>query len=433
MESANYNERIYLSILRTNRNFRLLYFGQAISQLGDWFNSVAVYALLLDLTGSATAVAWMMIVQFLPVAIVGPAAGVVVDRVNRRRLMIAADLLRGVVILGLLLVRRADQVWIAYVVMAIAMAASGFFEPARTATIPNVTSAEELLPANAVASATWSAMLAVGASVGGLATTLFGRDVAFLINSASFFCSAVFIARTRYDATPSHRDHRHGFAAIMGITDLRDGLRYVRQERHVAALMCVKAGWGLAGGVLLLLTVFGQRVFPIGVGAAAGIGILYGARGVGSGIGPIALRWMIGQEPRTMRRAIGPAFFMVGLFYVGLASAPSLTIAAVCVLLAHFGGAILWVFSTVLLQLEVPDQFRGRVFAAELAFVTFVTALSSYLTAYGLDHAGWSPRSLALTLGLAFCVPGVIWLGILSRWQERESLSAIRSPLKAES
>src|SRR5437588_12337424 len=105
----------YLSLLRSNRNFRLVYIGQTCSQLGDWFNAVAVYALLLDLTGSATAVAWMMITQFLPIALVGPVAGVVVDRVNRRRLMIAADLVRGVLILGLLLVRTADRVWIAYV------------------------------------------------------------------------------------------------------------------------------------------------------------------------------------------------------------------------------------------------------------------------------------------------------------------------------
>jgi len=379
---------------------------------------VAVYALLLDLTGSATAVAWMMIVQYLPVALVGPAAGVVVDRVNRRRLMIAADLFRGVMIFGLLLVRRADQVWIAYVVMACTMAASGFFEPARTATIPNVTSAEELLPANAVSSATWSAMLAVGASVGGLATAVFGRDIAFVMNALSFFCSAFFIGRTRYDATPPHRDPRHGFKAIVGITDLVDGLKYVRAQPHVAALMCVKAGWGLAGGVLLLLTVFGQRVFPVGAGSAAGIGILYGARGVGAGIGPIALRWILGQDAKTLRRTIGPAFFMVGGFYVALSAAPTLPVAALAVLLAHFGGSVLWVFSTVLLQMEVPDQFRGRVFAAELAFVTLVTSLSSYFTAYGLDHAGWSPRMLSFTLGALFCVPAVTWLLILSRWRE---------------
>src|SRR6266540_3227996 len=120
---------VYLTLLRSNRNFRLLFIGQAVSQLGDWFNAVAVYALLLDLTGSATAVAWMMIVQFLPIAIVGPVAGVVVDRVNRRRLMILADVVRGGLILGLLLVRTADQVWMAYAVMALTVAAAAFFEP----------------------------------------------------------------------------------------------------------------------------------------------------------------------------------------------------------------------------------------------------------------------------------------------------------------
>src|SRR5262245_43799548 len=144
----------------------------------------------------------MMIVQFLPMAIVGPLAGVVVDRVDRRRLMITADILRGVLILGLLFVQRRDQVWIAYVVMTLCVSAQAFFEPARTSTIPNITSADELMPANALSSATWSAMLAIGASVGGLVTMISGRNVAFAINAASFFISALFLSRTRYDSTP---------------------------------------------------------------------------------------------------------------------------------------------------------------------------------------------------------------------------------------
>src|SRR5947207_5567557 len=226
--STAHHEGVYVSLLRRNRNFRLLFIGQAISQLGDWFNAVAVYALLLDLTGSATAVAWMMITQYLPVAIVGPMAGVVVDRVDRRRVMIVADIVRGVLVVGLLLVRRSDQVWIAYVVMALVVAASAFFEPARTATIPNVTSSVELLPANALASATWSAMLAIGASVGGLVTAVFGRNVAFVINAASFFVSCLFIAATRYDATPAPRPPVRGIAAMTGISDLIDGVRYIR-------------------------------------------------------------------------------------------------------------------------------------------------------------------------------------------------------------
>jgi MFS family permease len=84
---------------------------------------------------------------------------------------------------------------------------------------------------------------------------------------------------------------------------------------------------------------------------------------------------------------------------------------------AHFGGAILWVFSTVLLQLEVPDRFRGRVFAAELALVALTASLSSYWTGYALDRAGWPPRTLAFVLGVLFCVPGMFWLLFQSRWR----------------
>jgi predicted MFS family arabinose efflux permease len=389
-----------------------------------------------------------MIVQFLPVAVFGPLAGVIVDRVNRRRLMMATDLLRGGLVLTLLFIRRPDQVWIAYVVMAVAVGAQAFFEPARTATIPNITSPEDLLPANALSSATWAAMLALGASIGGLVTALFGRNIAFIVNALSFFASAFFIAKTRYDATPAAKPRPEGFLALTGITDLIEGVRYVRQRSHVAALMLVKAGWGLAGGVLLLLTIFGQRVFPLAGGSAAGIGVLYAARGVGASLGPIALRWVVGQEPRQLRHSIGPAYFLVGVFYIALAWAPTLWIAALCVLFAHFGGSILWVFSTVLLQLEVPDRFRGRVFATELALVTLMSSASSYWTGRQLDRAGWSPRTLAFALGVMFCVPGVLWLIVQARWKEHapepnaplstfnsrlSTLNAERSDLRVES
>jgi MFS family permease len=430
MESPNYTGERSLSVLRTNRNFRLLYIGQAISQLGDWFNSVAVFALLLDLTGSATAVAWMMIVQFLPVAIVGPLAGVVVDRVDRRRLMITADLLRGCLILGLLLVRHREDVWIAYVVMALTVSAQAFFEPARTATIPNITSADELMPANAVASATWAAMLAVGASVGGLVTAIAGRNVAFVINALSFFASAFFINQTRFQSAPSSKPPAVGLLALTGLTDLWEGIRYVRQQSHVAALMFVKAGWGLAGGVLLLLTIFGQRIFPIAGSTAAGIGVLYGARGIGAGLGPLALKWILGQKPATLRRTIGPGFFMIGVFYMVLAGATSLPLAAISVLCAHFGGSILWVFSTVLLQMEVPDRFRGRVFAAELALVTLTSSLSSFGTGYALDRIGWSPRALAFALGAMFTIPGVLWMIMLARWRETDTALTPPEPMQ---
>lgn len=406
------------AVLRNNRNFRLLFIGQAISQLGDWFNSVAVLALLLELTGSATAVAWLTITQFLPTAVIGPIAGVVVDRVDRKRLMVGMDVLRGLVVLGLLFVRHRDQVWLIYVIMALTVGAAAFFEPARTATIPNVTTKDELMEAAALSSATWSAMLAIGAGVGGLAMALFGRDGAFILNGLSFFVSAIFISRTQFRDPPRGGPRATNLAALTGVTELLEGFRYVRSRSHVAALMSVKAGWGLAGGILLLLAIFGERVFPVAGSAAAGIGIMYGARGIGAGLGPILLRWILGTDPAKLRRAIGPAYFIVGVFYMLLGWAPNLAIAALCVLCAHLGGSILWTFSTVLLQIEVPDQFRGRVFSAELALMTLTLSASSYWTAFELDHGGWSPRLMSFALGVMFCLPGMLWLVILSRWTD---------------
>jgi MFS family permease len=405
----------YRALLAGNRNYRLLWIGQIVSQLGDWFNSVAIYALLLELTGSATSVALMIIVQFLPMAVIGPVAGVVVDRMNRRRLMIGTDILRGMLILVLLVVQRADQVWLVYVVMGATVSLTAFFEPARTAVIPNVTSRAQLLTANALSSATWSAMLAIGAGAGGVVTALFGRNVAFLVNAVSFFASAVVIARTSFNADPPESKRPAGWAAITGIGDLIEGIRYIRSDRHVAALMLVKAGWGIAGGVLLLMTVMGQRVFPVGGSAAAGIGVLYAARGIGAGIGPIMARAWLGQQPDEMRRAIAPSYVLVALFYLMLSWSTTIGLASVAVIGAHAAGSVLWVFSTVLLQLSVPDRFRGRVFSAELALLMIVSALSSFVCGYALDTWGLSPFLLTRVLGVLFVLPTLGWLIIERR------------------
>lgn len=421
----------YRALLGRNRNFRLVWLGGVVSQIGDWFNAVAVYALLLDLThGSATAVAWMMVLQFLPMALVGPAAGVVVDRRDRRRIMIGSDLARGLLILGLLLVRREADLWLAYAVMAASVAARAFFEPARTATIPNITSKQELLAANALSSASWAAMLAIGAALGGLVTAAVGRDAAFVVNSASFFVSAILIGRTRIASTigsdvagPSKR--------VSGLGDLAEGLRYVAARGYVMGLLSIKAGWGIAGGAVLLLTIFGERIFPVAGDPAAGIGMLFGARGVGAGLGGLITR-RLGHTPDALRRALAPSYLAYGACYVALAYAPNLWLAAIAVLLAHGAGAILWVASTVLLQLHLPDELRGRLFAVELAVVTSIAAAATYLTAYGLDRLAMPPRSMAILIGAMFIIPGAVWIRLAAIWSksppERESSDTDSDP-----
>lgn len=395
--------RSLLTLVRTNRDFRFLWFGQIVSQLGDWFNTVAIFALLFELTGSATAVAVLMVLQVLPVAIVGPAAGVVVDRFNRRTIMIAADVVRGFAVLGLLLVRTPETVWLAYVVTAIQVSASGFFEPARSSTVPMIVERDRLVAANAISTGTWSAMLAIGASLGGLVAATLGRDAAFIINAASFFLSAAFLWQMRIPARPDH------VRASPGFKGLAEGLAYMRAHRDVARIALVKGGWALVGGALLLLTVFGDRVFRIGDSSDAGIGILYGARGIGAMAGSLIVS-VLAARHRNLVRMIGPAYLIAGTCYAAIAIAPTIWFAALAVIAAHVFGSILWVSSNVLLQLNVPDEFRGRVFSAELFALAIVQSAVSYLTATALDVQHFSPHVLVAIVGFSLWIPGAFWM-----------------------
>lgn len=413
------------SLVRRNRNFRLLWFGQLVSQLGDWFNTVAVYALLYEITHSATAVAAMMVVQFLPIAIVGPMAGVIVDRHDRRRIMIGADLVRGVAILGLLLADSASTVWIAYAAIGVSVAATGFFEPARSSTIPMVVDRADLLTANALSTASWSAMLAVGASLGGLVTALIGRDAAFLINSLSFFLSAALIAGIRMP--PRQPAPSHG-----GFGELAEGLAYMRAHPAVGSVALVKGGWSIAGGALLLLTVFGERIFPLGGSAAAGIGVLYAARGIGAAGGALLVNQIVGREPHRLRRAIAPAYFAAGTAYATLAIAPNIWSAAATVIVAHIFGSLLWVASSVMLQLSVPDRYRGRVFAAELFGVTLMQSAISFATAGAMEWLSVSPRMMALVIGALMWLPGLAWIRFAPRVPAAPAVPVPADPEQAE-
>jgi hypothetical protein len=181
----------------------------------------------------------------------------------------------------------------------------------------------------------------------------------------------------------------------------------------------VKSGWGMGGGVLLLLTVYGKQIFPIGRDGAASIGLLYAARGLGALIGPIIAGRITSGEPRTMRKAITIAFFVSAGFYLLFAHSPAFSIALICVLGAHSGGSIQWVFSTTLLQMSVPDRFLGRVFALEMALLTLTMSVSTFMTGWGVDYPGLGARRMATILGVAFMLPGFAWL-MLQKWLDRD-------------
>lgn len=414
----------YAELLRDNRGFRLLWLGQVVSQMGDWFDTIAVYTIALRLTGSGRAVALIMVARFLPSVIMGPLSGVVADRFSRRSIMITADLLRAVVVLGFLLVRRPDQMWLVYVLTVLQLAFSAFFEPAKTAAIPSIVSDRELLSANAIASVTWSAMLTLGAAIGGLVAGWFGTNVAFILDSLSFVASALLIASVRFPRRSPREKTRLKIAKALGVTDTMEGARYVKHRPRVFAYLMVKPAWGMGGGILTLLAVFGERIFPVAGKTATGIGVLFAARGIGTAVGPIVARRWAGETPRQMQTAIGIAFLIGGVFYIAFGSAYNFIFALVVLLIAHTGGSILWVFSTVLLQRAVEDQFRGRVFAAELALLTLTMAASNFIVGELMDHFGFSPRVVTVGVGSFFLLPGLIWFATWKWWDRKEGIAA---------
>jgi MFS family permease len=210
----------YRQLLAENADFRRLWTGQVVSEIGDWLNNVAVLALTIQLAGPthvARAVAIYALSRHLPLFLFGPLAGVVVDRQDRRRVMIVADVARAVLALGFLLATRLAQLPVIYGVGASLFAVSSFFNAAKRASIPNlVRSPAQLLNANSLSASTTAATIAIGSALGGAIATFISRDTVFILNAATFLASAEMIRRVKA---------RRGDTATRRRGDLKDKRR----------------------------------------------------------------------------------------------------------------------------------------------------------------------------------------------------------------
>jgi predicted MFS family arabinose efflux permease len=388
-----------LSLLRRNPDFRKLYLAQLISFGGDWFLVVALFGLVLELTGSPVMVALVVVAQLLPYVVLSPVAGALVDRLDRKRLMIVADLARVALCLGFLLVNGRSDVWL-ILVLQVGLATFGsMFEPASAAAVPNLVDREDLPTANTLTGSAWGTMLAVGAALGGLVATLLGRDAAFVGDALSFTLSAALLLRIRRPFAEAVREEHPGLVAATAET-----IRYSRQDHRVLALLAVKGGFGMAGGVISLLPVFATEVFREG---DAGIGILMAARGLGALIGPFLARAIAGDTERGLFTGIGLALASFGVFYAFFPLMPALLLAAPFATGAHLGGGAQWTLSTYGLQRIVPDRLRGRIFAFDFALVTLTIAGSNLLTGWAARRFG--PDVAMFGLALVALAYATVW------------------------
>jgi MFS family permease len=406
----------YARLLRGNANFRRLWMAQVISEIGDWFYMVALYTLLLEFTGSARVLGFAFVLQVLPQALTGPLAGVVNDRLRRQRVMITTDILRAVIVTCMLLVRSPRMVWLVFPLLAAETVMWGLFEPARNAVIPNIVGKEEIIVANTLASTTWSLNLFLGSALGGVAAVLLGRDAVYVLDGFSFLTSAWLISRMKF--FEPHVESRPPWRArdLLNFADVREGIRYLRSQPRLAATVFVKAGLGVTGASWVIFPIMGRSVFPVtGAGispqraALLGMSALLGARGLGALIGPIlAAPWAQQRMPR-LRLGVLLGFFLYGAGYIALGFLQHAPAAYAVVVLSHTGGAMVWVFSTTMLQLMSDDRFRGRVFAADLSLCTVMLAATAYAAGAAIDR-GIDVRVVAMATGTLTIFSGLLWL-----------------------
>src|SRR5271168_2597366 len=405
----------YLRLVRGNRNFRRLWLAQIVSEIGDWFYTLSIYTLLLQLTGHASSVALALVLQVLPQTFVGPTAGVVNDRLRRKHVMIAADLVRFGVVLAMLLVRSRSMVWLVYPLLLAETIMAAFFEPARSSVIPTIAARGEVLIANTLSSATWSVNLLIGASVGGVVAAFFGRDAVFILNALSFLASAVLIGGMHFAEPHAESAVPLRPRDLVDFSPVLEGIRYIRNHRTLLPTVFAKGGELMIGPSWVIFTVMGAHEFAVhwrGIdparGAMLGMSILLGGRGLGALVGPlVSARWA-GRSDRRLQLGILFGYLTIAVGYGTLGSSRTVWMAAACAMLAHAGGSTVWVFSTTLLQLHTDDRFRGRVFSIDLGFSMLTIAAGAYLCGRLLD-AGVAARTVASATGLAMLIPAALW------------------------
>jgi len=397
----------FLQLLRRNRNYRYTWIGQVVSEIGDHFNNIAVFSLVMETTHSGLAVSGVMLSRAVPAVLAGPLAGVVLDRLDRKRIMIASDLVRAVVALAFVLTVGQHRPSLLYGLSALLMFASPFFTSGRASILPTITSPEELHTANSLTQTTQWTTLTIGVMVAGLSAARLGYQWAFVLNSLSFLASAACIGQLR--APGSFRAKREALTedrVLRPWHEYKEGLRYMRSSPLILGIALVGVGWATGGGAAqILFTLFGEQVFNRG---PAGIGIVWSFAGVGLLIGG-ALGHYLGKRLsfRNYKRAISISYVIHGGAYVLFSQAPRFGAALFFIALSRVGVSVSSVLNLSQLLRRVPDEFRGRVFST-IESLTWSTMMISMALA-GVASQYHGPRTIGLVAGILSSTTAIFW------------------------
>ena len=416
----------YIQLLRRNRSFRRLWWGQVISELGNWFNFIAGLGLVRMVShGDPEVTTIILLARLVPFTLFAPLAGAFVDRWSRRAVMIVSDVARVAVALGFLLVHRPEDLWIAYLCTALLSFFGSFFEAAKNAAVPNISGERDLLAANALMFSSRFLLMSLGAALGGWTAANVGYRAAFIVNAVSFVGSALSVW-----LIPERETKQLALENDLGATkrkvsywsDIREGWSYIIRHAPVAAILLINVLWASGGGAVnLILDRLGGIVFmgQRGISGDSAVAALYFAGGLGLFIGMMIAR-RVGYYFAFLGKTtgfIGYSLVVQGFLFALIGFMPNLWLACLFLFLGRILlGAEFAVQETLLMRL-VPDKLRGRVSTTDRATELLIWSLSTSI-------AGWSlrsitPRTLTIVSGLLSAISGVVWLVLFSSGKVR--------------
>jgi MFS family permease len=394
----------FFGLLATNRNYRWTWTGQVVSEIGDHFNNIAVFTLAFAATQSGLAVTGVMLARAVPAVMAAPVAGVLLDRFDRRRIMIASDLIRAIVALLFIFTVDRGHTWLLYVLSGLLMFASPFFTSGRTAILPKIASKEELHTANSLTQTTQWTTTAVGTFLGGMSVSHFGYKLAFVFNAISFLFSAWSIWHLRGEFK-AERKLDVG-KAVRPWQEYKEGLRYMKSTPLIMGIALISVGWATGGGAAqVLFTIFGEAVFKRG---SSGIGMIWGAAGLGLVFGGMIGHYLGKRlDFNGYKKAIIVCYLIHGSTYVVFSQMQTFWLALVFIGISRAAVAVSSVLNYSQLLRHISDSYRGRVFST-IESMTWSTMMISMLGA-GVASLTIDPRTIAAVAGVLSSTTAIFW------------------------
>ncbi len=398
----------YIEFFSSNPRYRRLWAASVISLLGEWFNTIALFLLILHYSGSEFLLGILFAVRMLLFGISQPINGLLADRFNRKSLMFWSNILQIGLALVFLFVDGEEDMWWLIAVSGVMMLLHGVYVTAERAAVPNIVDDEDLITANAISSASWSTALCLGAMLGGIVVSQWGTDAAFIIDSFTFLLSALLLIPLKIDQKVD--ESMKGPLFSTAFKNIKIGWNRIYEDKALLRIIFAKSSWNIGGaglaGVFLVLA--GADI--TGYGAAFGFGLFFFARGIGTGIGPLIVR-SIFKDKNKWPSLIGILVAFSGFFYliVGLTLDILLPLTVILIIISHAASGGNWVLSTVLTQSWVEDEVRGRVFSMDMLILGTSAALSTTTAGYLVEYHDLSLKTGFISFSIVLIISGIIF------------------------